>query len=190
MAVSQELVATSEMSLIPFYFSKVERMSENEFVGQLIDLEYSLQKFALRLTQKKEDVKDLVQETCLRVLMNRDKYINNDNFKAWTFTIMKNTFINEYRHSFRKLTCTDSTIDFSFFDKAGHLVSDGPDSAYSVMEITQHIEQLETKFRVPFKMHTQGFKYKEIAEKLNLTIGTVKSRIFLSRKQLMYQLNR
>jgi RNA polymerase sigma-70 factor (ECF subfamily) len=165
-------------------------MSENEFNGHLIDLECSLEKFAFRLTQKKEDVKDLVQETCLRVLMNRDKYINNDNFKAWTFTIMKNTFINEYRRSYRQLTCTDSTIDFSFLDKAGHSVSDGPDSAYSVMEITQNIEQLESKFKVPFKMHTQGFKYKEIAEELNLNIGTVKSRIFLSRKQLMDKLNR
>jgi RNA polymerase sigma-70 factor, ECF subfamily len=164
-------------------------MSENEFYSQLISLKSSLEKFAFRLTQKKEDVKDLVQETCLRVLLSRDKYINNENFKAWTFTIMKNTFINEYRRNIRQQTYPDSTTDFLFIKDSGHPVSEGPDSTYSVKEITLNIEQLENKLRIPFKMHIQGFKYKEIAEKLNLNIGTIKSRIFLSRKQLMLQLN-
>jgi len=54
--------------------------------------------------------------------------------------------------------------------------------------MSQIINRLNEKFRVVFKMHYNGFKYREIASVLNLNIGTVKSRIFLSRKQLQEQL--
>jgi len=56
------------------------------------------------------------------------------------------------------------------------------------MEMSSKVEKLDDDFRVPFKMHTQGFKYKEIAEKLDLPIGTVKSRIFFTRKKLQEML--
>lgn len=165
-------------------------MSEHEYYGQLIDLKRSLEKFAFRLTQKEEDAKDLVQETCLRVLLNRGKYVNYQNFKAWAFTIMRNTFINDYRSNFRHQTFRYHTKDSFLNDHEGFIVSEGPDSTYSVKEINSSIEQLGNKLRIPFKMHVQGFKYKEIAEELKLNIGTVKSRIFLSRQQLMIQLTK
>ena len=60
-----------------------------------------------------------------------------------------------------------------------------PEMEYSHNEISKKIDQLEDEFRIPFQMHTSGFKYKEIAEELNLKIGTVKSRIFFSRQKLM-----
>ncbi|TFH33986.1 MAG: RNA polymerase sigma factor, partial [Bacteroidia bacterium] len=62
---------------------------------------------------------------------------------------------------------------------------ESPESNYSSDEITRVIESLEDEFRIPFQMHLQGYKYKEIAEKLELKIGTVKSRIFFTRKKLM-----
>lgn len=163
-------------------------MSEIEFYGQLLTLESSMEKFAYRLTQKKEDAKDLVQETCLKVLLNRNKYVNYQNFKAWTFTIMKNTFINDYRRSFRRQTYPYQAIDSCCHNPAGSSVSEGPDSIYSIKEINMQIDLLGNKLRIPFKMYLQGFSYKEIAEELKLNIGTVKSRIFLSRKQLKDQL--
>ena len=55
-------------------------------------------------------------------------------------------------------------------------------------EINNHISNLQDELKVPFLMHTHGFKYKEIAEKLDLKIGTVKSRIFFTRKKLMESL--
>ncbi len=164
-------------------------MSEIEFYNRLLDLEHTLEKFAYSLTLRKADAKDLVQETYLKSLLNRDKYVNNENFKAWIFTIMKNTFINEYRRSFRQTACNNNTKE-SLFNQVQSSGSDDPDSAYSVWEMAQIVEQLNEKFRIPFKMHFQGYKYKEIADALNLNIGTVKSRIFLSRKRLMYELNR
>jgi RNA polymerase sigma-70 factor (ECF subfamily) len=65
-----------------------------------------------------------------------------------------------------------------------------PDSQYSHNEINKKIEELGDNFRIPFQMHTSGYKYKEIAEKLNLNLGTVKSRIFFSRKKLKIQLSK
>lgn len=163
-------------------------MSEIEFCNRLLDLEHSLEKFAYSLTLKKADAKDLVQETFLKSLLNRDKFVNNENFRAWIFTIMKNTFINEYRSSFRQTSC-DYHSKESFLNQVQSSHSQEPDSAYSVLEMDQIIDQLNEKFRIPFKMYFQGYKYKEIANTLKLSIGTVKSRIFLSRKKLMYQLN-
>ena len=55
----------------------------------------------------------------------------------------------------------------------------------TVNEINKKIEELDDDFKIPFQMHTSGYKYKEIADKLNLKIGTVKSRIFFSRQKLM-----
>jgi RNA polymerase sigma-70 factor (ECF subfamily) len=165
-------------------------MSEIEFYNRLIGLEHTLEKFAYSLTRIKADAKDLVQETFLKGLVNRDKYVNNENFKAWTFTIMKNTFINDYRRGFRQNASKDQNIVSSFIDMAKSSGSDDPDSAFSFGEMTQIVEQLDDKFRIPFKMHFHGYKYKEIADALNLNIGTVKSRIFLSRQKLMCQLNK
>lgn len=164
-------------------------MTAIEFCSQLLSLEHSLQKFAYRLNLKSADAKDLVQETFLRVLMSRDKYVDNEKFKAWTFTIMKNTFVDNYRRSFRKNTYYDQTNESFFINQTESAGSDDLDSAYSALEITQNIEQLKDKLRIPFKMYINGYKYTEIADELDLKIGTVKNRIFLSRKQLMNQLN-
>ena len=162
-------------------------MSEIEFYVQLISLESSLKKFAYRLTKKDEEAKDLFQDTCLRVLLNRNKFTSDENFKAWTFTIMKNTFINDYRTSFRQRTMQNMVKEYYYYKQEEFSVYGSPDSSYHVKEISQNIEQLHYKFKIPFKMYIQGYKYKEIADRLNINIGTVKSRIFLSRKQLMLQ---
>jgi RNA polymerase sigma-70 factor (ECF subfamily) len=164
-------------------------MTAIDFHHQLLKLKLPLEKFAYRLTLKKSDVKDLVQETFLKVLVNQDKFVNNDNFKAWTFTIMKNTFINNYRRGFRKNMLCDQTKESFFINHTGYATSEDPDSAYSVSEMTENIELLNANLRIPFKMFIHGYKYKEIADELNLNIGTVKSRIYLSRRQLMVQLN-
>jgi len=65
----------------------------------------------------------------------------------------------------------------------------GPDSELAYKQINDGINELSDEFKIPFRMHVEGYKYKEIAENLNLKIGTVKSRIFLTRKKLMERLN-
>ncbi len=163
-------------------------MTAMEFNNELINMEDSLERFALSLTSDRDEAKDLLQETYLKALTYRDKFQEFTNLKAWAYTIMKNTFINNYRKAVRENTTVDNTKDLYYLNnsKESHLIK--PDSEYSYKEISKAIEALDDEFKVPFKMHTEGFKYKEIADKLDLKIGTVKSRIFFTRKKLMESL--
>jgi RNA polymerase sigma-70 factor (ECF subfamily) len=164
-------------------------MEANEFYNQLLDLEQSLMNYAYRLKLGNDDARDLVQETYLKALLNRDKFVDNGYLKAWTITIMRNTFINNYRHNVLHNTHCDRTEESFYINQTKCSGSDNPDSIYSVTEITKNIEQLKDKFRVPFKMYVAGYRYREIANTINLNIGTVKSRIFLARKVLMNNLS-
>ena len=165
-------------------------MTVIEFQYNLVNLQESLMRFAYSLTADKDDAKDLVQETVLKSLKYYDKFRHEENFKAWTYTIMKNTFINSYRRSARQNILRGMSKESFYSNQPEASGSDDPDSVYSAKEITLSIEQLKDMFRIPLKMHINGYKYQEIAEKLDLNIGTVKSRIFLSRKLLKDLLNK
>lgn len=160
-------------------------MTAIEFNTQLTSMEESLERFALSLTSNREEAKDLLQETYVKALVYRDKFEEYTNLKAWTYTIMKNTFINNYRKSKRENTSVDNTKDLYYLNSFKESPLMQPESEYSFHELNKAVNELEDEFRIPFLMHTEGYKYKEIAEELNLKIGTVKSRIFFSRKKLM-----
>jgi RNA polymerase sigma-70 factor, ECF subfamily len=164
-------------------------MTVNQFHAILLDIGDDLEKFAYSLTLEKTDAEDLVQETFLKALLNKDKYVIHENFKAWVFTIMRNTNINSYRRSIYKQLWRDESMNSFFLNQMKFVSPDDPDTAYNVSEMTQHIEKLKETFRIPLEMYIHGYKYREIADKLNLNIGTIKSRIHLSRKRLMDQLN-
>jgi RNA polymerase sigma-70 factor (ECF subfamily) len=160
-------------------------MTAIEFNYHLTSLEGSLRSFAMSLTSNREDAHDLIQETFLKALTNREQFTDASNLKAWVYTIMKNSFINNYRRSIRQNTTFDNTQDLYYLNNTGNPEDLNPLSKISVKEIQAHIDNLDEEFRIPFKMHQEGYKYKEIAEKLGLKIGTVKSRIFFGRKKLM-----
>ncbi len=160
-------------------------MTAVEFNHQLTTLRDGLERFAISLTANIEDAKDLVQETYLKAMLNREKYVDYTNLKAWVYTIMKNSFINNYRKSVRQQTTFDNTRDHFYLNNSKEAPTGNPESDLSASEIREHIDRLEDEFRVPFQMHQDGYKYKEIAEEMNLKIGTVKSRIFFGRKKLM-----
>ena len=160
-------------------------MSDMEFNNKLLSLRENLSFFANSLASNREEAEDLVQDTFVKALTNKDKFMDNTNLKAWTYTIMKNTFINNYRRSQKANTFTDSTNDQYYINIPGNNDGESPDAKVSVKEIRKAINNLEDVHRLPFEMHTRGFKYKEIAEELDLSIGTVKSRIFFTRKKLM-----
>lgn len=163
-------------------------MTSLEFSSQLIGLESCLLKFAYSLNLKRADAKDLVQETYLRVLINRHKYVDNQKFKSWAMTIMRNTFIDNYRKNLRNNTYPIQSSDFISFSGAEPVTTETPDSTYSEKEIYKNIEELNDNFRIPLIMFISGYKYSEIAENLDINIGTVKNRIFKSRKQLINKL--
>ena len=164
-------------------------MTEVKFTEQLLEMEQSLTKYATHFKLGSADSRDLVQETFLKAILNREKFVDNRYLKAWVFTIMRNTFINNYRQNLLHKTFCERDDESFLLTQRKASDSTDPDSALSVIEINQKIEQLRECFREPFKMYIAGFRYKEIAEKININIGTVKSRIFLARKLLICQLN-
>lgn len=163
-------------------------MTTKDFNSKLIGMEDRLERFALSLTANREEAKDLLQETYLKALSSKDKFIEFTNFEAWAYTIMKNTFINNYRKAVRQNTIVDTTKDLYYLNNSKESNFIKPDSSVQHKEINKHINNLQDELKVPFLMHTQGYKYKEIAQKLDLKIGTVKSRIFFTRKKLMESL--
>lgn len=140
--------------------------------------------YAYSLTYDREKARDLLQETFLKALTYRHMFIPNTNFKAWIYTIMRNTFINDYRRNEKaKQTFKDSNADFQLkFEK--HTTYMSPESICLSNEILKCINLLDDEYKVPFKMFLDGYKYKEIAEVINIPLGTVKSRIFFARKKL------
>ncbi|OFX27613.1 MAG: RNA polymerase subunit sigma [Bacteroidetes bacterium GWA2_31_9b] len=160
-------------------------MTAIEFNHQLISLESKLSRFAMSLTSDKEEAHDLLQETYLKALSNRDKFIGYTNLKAWAFTIMKNTFINNYRKHKKENTHNDATKNNYFMNISRDIAPEKPDTEYFTKEILKQIDILPIEFKQPFNMFLSGYKYKEIADELDLKIGTVKSRIFFTRKKLM-----
>ncbi|WP_029904680.1 RNA polymerase sigma factor [Prevotella sp. 10(H)] len=158
--------------------------NNNGFEDKLIDLQNNMMNFALTLTSNREEAKDLLQETTLRALDNKEKYYENVNFKGWVFTIMHNIFVNNYRRVVRSQTMIDQTENLYHLNMPQDSGFDTPEGAYTVSEITKVINSFSDEYKVPFSMHVTGFKYEEIAQQLNLPIGTVKSRIFFARKRL------
>jgi len=160
-------------------------MTSNEFSSSIIGLKGNLQKYAMSLTLDRDNALDLLQDTYLKAIQNQDKFIDETNLKAWIFTIMKNTFINNYRRKMRENTMMDGTQELYYINLPGDKGSISPESSYAENEINKAVNSLESEYREPFRMHVEGFKYEEIADKLDLKLGTVKSRIFFARQKLM-----
>lgn len=172
----------------------VEQMTKNvkqmtfDFNNEVVNAQASLKGFAYKFTGNEEEAKDLLQETMLKAMSYREKFRKGTNLKAWLYTIMKNTFINNYRKAIRANTIIDSTDESYFINQTKIGNDEHPESMYNHQELQRVVEALEDTYRVPFMMYFNGFRYKEISKKLDLPIGTVKSRIFLARQKLMLSL--
>ncbi len=163
-------------------------MTTIQFNNQLLSMQKKLRYFAYSLTGNHDDAFDLLQETSLKALIYKDQFEENTNFKAWMFTIMKNTFINSYRRRKRTHNTFEGYDDDFNNAYLSHFSVETPEMIQSQSQINETIGRLGDEFRVPFQMHVDGYKYKEIAKEMNLPIGTVKSRIFFSRKKLRHML--
>ncbi len=164
--------------------------ANSDFEQELVGLQPNMYSFALSLTADPNNAEDLMQETSLKVLTNREKYYTNSNFKGWVLTVMRNLFINNYHRSIRTQNIIDDTADLAYIGSQTDTEGIGsPDHEFSLQEINTAIEALDETYQLPFTLYLSGFKYKEIAEKLNLPLGTIKSRIFFARKQLQTELS-
>ena len=163
-------------------------MSTLEFYNKFSALDSIMHSFAYKLTKNSEDSRDLFQETMFRALKNRDKFRPGTNFKAWMLTIMKNIFINDYRKKMKANTIMDSTDNNFYINSGKNTINNLGDSNIMFDELLTMVEELSDDIKIPFVMHYKGYKYQEIAEYLELPLGTVKSRIFFARKELKHKI--
>lgn len=163
-------------------------MKSLSFRKDLIGVQEELLRFAYKLTANREEANDLLQETSLKALDNEEKYIPDTNFKGWMYTIMRNIFINNYRKALRDQTYVDQTDNQFYLNQNIDIEGDSTEGSYDLKEMRRIVNALPKEYRIPFSMYVSGFKYREIADKLGLPLGTVKSRIYFTRQKLQEEL--
>lgn len=157
-------------------------------VSDIANLRPVLQRLSRRFTRNLEESSDLVQDTILKALLYSDRFREDTNLQGWLFTIMRNTFINQYRRRQRSQTLSDPARELYLLNMEDHHTFSSPERSYLWKDLWENIEALREELRLPFKLHTSGYKYHEIAETLNIPIGTVKNRIFHARKEIQSRL--
>lgn len=148
---------------------------------------------ALRLTRNERNAEDLVQDAVMRAWRFFDKFEKGTNFRAWLFKILTNTFINSYRRNSREKSLQDESerqsVEAQFFSADTTEQAANPEDYLldRVMreDVLKAIDGLPIDFRmVVILADLQEFSYKEIAEVLDIPVGTVMSRLFRGRKAL------
>jgi RNA polymerase sigma-70 factor (ECF subfamily) len=169
------------------------------FADQTMELMPSLYAAAMRMTRNPSDAEDLVQETYLRAYRGFGGFEQGTNLKAWLYRILTNTYINTYRAKKRRPEETelDEVEDLYLYRRiggleaamAGRSAEDELLDRFTDVEVKQAIEALPENFRMAVLLaDVEGFSYKEIAEILDIPIGTVMSRLHRGRKALQKQL--
>jgi len=163
-------------------------MTAIEFNHQVVGLRGELAAFTRNFTRDREEGQDLVQDTILKALRYRERFTADTNLKGWLFIIMRNTFINNYRQAQRRRTKTDQTETLLHLHVEDMYTFHRPLSAYEYADIWKNIHAISDDLLIPFKMYLSGYKYHEIAEHLQVPMGTVKNRIFNARKEIQKKL--
>ena len=163
-------------------------MTTIEFSHQIAGLRGILKDFTRKFTSDKDESHDLVQDTMLKALIYRDKFRENTNLKGWLFTIMRNTFINNYRKNRRARKISDQAKEFIFQSTEDEHTFSRPHASLEYSDIWNNVNDLREELRAPFEMNCTGYKYQEIADHLGIPLGTVKNRIFHARKEIQKKL--
>lgn len=162
-----------------------------DFERQAIPHMDALYNYAIKMTGDSDDASDLIQDTYLKAFRFFDKFEQGTNCKAWLFRIMKNTFINNYRKSVKEPDKVDYEDVENFYENikasntdSAHLEKDIYDNLLDD-ELSQAISSLPEDFRtVVILADIEGFSYDEIADFIDIPVGTVRSRLHRARKML------
>jgi len=147
-----------------------------------------LESFAMKFTRDLEDANDLVQDTLIKAIRNHHLYKQGTNLRGWLYTIMRNTFINDYRKDGRRKAVIQTSEDLSSFQLRASAADNMGERKFVMEDIHKALDKLQPEYAVPFLKYFEGFKYHEIAEELDIPIGTVKTRIHMARQVLKGQL--
>lgn len=149
----------------------------------LIGNQEEMYQWAYRLTRNYDDAQDLLQSTLLCALKSVGMYTEENNISGWFYTIMRNIFFNTTRHSGR--CCCMEKEDIERMMQLGeNALNDNAEIAFDMSDIQRAIDTLDRPYKIPMSLYLSGYKYQEIAEKMGIPLGTVKSRIHASRVQL------
>ena len=159
-------------------------MIKLEFESMVTDHSTVLKVYALHFTHDEQDADDLVQDTVLKAMMYHKKFQEGTNLKGWLYTIMKNTFINNYRRIVKINGIVTKSEEFSSSNMVYSATSNGGINQFVMDDIREAMNKLAEEYYVPFTMYFEGYKYKEIADHLEIPIGTVKTRIHVARRLL------
>jgi RNA polymerase sigma-70 factor (ECF subfamily) len=152
---------------------------------------------ALRMTRNPADAEDVVQETFLKAYRAYDSFTEGTNLKAWLYRILTNTYINKYRKKQRRPNevelgeLQDLYLYKRLGEHSGAQVSAESEALDMFVDedIIEALESLPENFRLPvLYADVEGFSYKEIADILDIPIGTVMSRLHRGRKALQRKL--
>jgi len=156
----------------------------DRFSGKLIHLQEQLYFYALQLTENRENAKDLVQETSYKALKSKSRLNNNDHIRAWLYTILKNTYINYLRSGHHRQLVMDNEDLSNTCQLAPDTSGQMPDEILLNKELREIISSLPMVYERPLNLYLTGYSYKEISNKMNIPIGTVKSRIHLGKRKI------
>ena len=164
-----------------------------QFAAQAMQFAPQLYSAAMRLTRNSADAEDLVQDTYVRAWRSFNTFQDGTNLRAWLYRILTNTFINKYRRSVKERTLSDASerdsVNAQFFSQDATDAAQNPEDLLldRVMsgDVLKAIDALAIDFRMVLILaDLQEFSYKEIAEILDVPVGTVMSRLFRGRKAL------
>mgnify|MGYP003575018794 CR=1 FL=1 len=163
-------------------------MEANLYTQMLNEHTPMLRSFAYRFTRDTEEVNDLLQDTMVKALRYYEKFETGTNLRAWLFTIMRNTFINDYRRNTRRneLITTEEEISSAHLSQSAS--SNAGEGKFAMADIQRALDSIPKQYSTPFIQYFEGYKYEEIANALDIPIGTVKTRIHMARQLLQKKL--
>ncbi|MES2454583.1 MAG: RNA polymerase sigma factor [Bacteroidota bacterium] len=156
-------------------------MNTIEFNRQLSCNQTALENFAFKFTQDYEDAHDLVQDTLLKAMRYSEQFKDGTNFRGWLYTIMKNTFINSYRRAIKTRSLISIHEEIPAAELQHSATGNNGENKFIREDIHNAMKRLQPEHLMPFIKYFEGFKYHEIAEMLQIPIGTVKTRIHIAR---------
>ncbi|MEX0771696.1 MAG: sigma-70 family RNA polymerase sigma factor [Balneolales bacterium] len=164
---------------------------QKEFETEIIPYLDAMYNFALRLTANPDDAEDLVQESIVKAFRFFSSYEQGTNAKAWLFRILKNSFINDFRKQSKQPYKVDYNDIAPYYESVRSEQSNSTDLQNTMFgellddDITDALEKLPEDFRIVVLLSDiEEFSYEEIANMLDVPIGTVRSRLHRGRKLL------
>lgn len=146
-------------------------MTKKEMADYLVANQKPLWQSAFYLTKNEDDASDLTQSVFLKALCNFEKFTDSTNLGGWLYTIMRNLFINQCRSADQvRISRSDKEYETAPNDLM-YGTTESADSRCTMQDIEHAIDILNKEYSIPFRMYVSGYKYQEIADKMNIPLG-------------------